>query len=394
MSTENPTPRSRRPLAIALAAVAIVSAGGWWFHSRSFESTDDAQVDGHVHAVSARVTGTVVRVNPDVLNDRFVPAGTLLLELDPNDADTAVEQARATLRMKEASAVSAASQVSVVDGSSSSRLQLARAAEAEAVQSVAVEQASLEAACHRLERDQITAERAERDRVRYAGLVEKHEISRSEYDVRDADAKSAAATLDADSAEVDAAERRVAQAQSRVLERRADVNAARTAPDQVSDARAKALASDAAVSQAQADLHAAELNAGYTKIYAPVGGIIGHKTVEVGHRVQPGQTLLMIVPVDDLWVTANFKETQLRTMRPGQAVDIHVDAFNRDYRGTIDDLAGAAGTVFSLLPPENASGNFVKVVQRLPVRIRLEAAADPDHRLRPGMSVEARVRVQ
>jgi membrane fusion protein (multidrug efflux system) len=394
MSTENTTNRGRRGAAAAIAAIVLVTGAGWWLHARRFESTDDAQVDGHVHAISARVTGTVVQINPDVLNDRYVAAGTLLLELDPNDADTAVEQAKAFVLAKEAAAAGAAAQVVVVEGSTSSRLERARAAEAEALQNVSAEQASLEAACHRVERDQIVADRTERDRARYAALVEKHEISRSEYDVRDADAKSAAVTLDADRAEVDAAERRVAQAQSRVGQRRADLTAARTAPDQVSDARAKAAGADAAVAQARADFHAAELTAGYTKIYAPVGGIIGHKTVEIGHRVQPGQTLLMIVPVEDLWVTANFKETQLRTMHPGQPVDIHVDAFDRDYHGTIDDLAGAAGTVFSLLPPENASGNFVKVVQRLPVRIRLEASSDPDHRLRPGMSVEARVRVQ
>jgi membrane fusion protein (multidrug efflux system) len=190
-----------------------------------------------------------------------------------------------------------------------------------------------------------------------------------------------------------AAQSKIAQAHSRVVQRQSDVASARTAPEQWSNVKARSAASVAQVAQAQADLRSAELNLSYTKIYAPVSGIIGRKTVEVGHRVQPGQALLIVVPVDDLWVTANFKETQVRLMRPGQPVDVHVDAFDRDYRGTVEEMAGAAGTLFSLLPPENASGNFVKVVQRLPVRIRLTSGEDADHRLRPGMSVETRVRV-
>jgi membrane fusion protein (multidrug efflux system) len=146
--------------------------------------------------------------------------------------------------------------------------------------------------------------------------------------------------------------------------------------------------------QARADVHTAELNLSYTKVYAPVGGVVGHKTVELGHRVQPGQTLLTVVPVDDIWITANFKETQLRRMRPGEPVTLHVDTFGRDYRGTVEDMAGAAGPLFSLFPPENASGNYVKIVQRFPVRIHIDHDQDPQHDLRPGMSVEATVRVR
>ena len=148
------------------------------------------------------------------------------------------------------------------------------------------------------------------------------------------------------------------------------------------------------VGQAKADVRTAELNLGYTKIYAPVSGVIGRKTVEIGQRIQPGESLLAIVPVDDIWVTANFKETQVKHMQPGQAVTIHVDAFDRDYRGTVENLPGAAGTLFSLLPPENASGNYVKVVQRLPVRIRFNPNQDPKHTLRPGMSVEPQIRTR
>jgi membrane fusion protein (multidrug efflux system) len=249
------------------------------------------------------------------------------------------------------------------------------------------------AAQHRVEQELVNAERTERDRVRYAALVEKHEISRSEYDAHDSEAQMAAATLAADRATVVAAQNKIAQARKRVAQKQSDVQDALTAPNQLSSAEARSAAAAAEVEQARADVRSAELSLQYTKIYAPTSGIIGRKTVEIGHRIQPGQSLLVIVPVDDIWVTANFKETQLKAMRRGQPVNIHVDAFDRDYSGVVDEMAGAAGTLFSLLPPENASGNFVKVVQRLPVRIRLQTDQDAEHRLRPGMSVEARVRV-
>jgi membrane fusion protein (multidrug efflux system) len=322
-----------------------------------------------------------------------VAAGTLLLELDPTDYEVAAEQARAALTTRQATASAASMQVPVVEASAFSHLASARASESEAVDGVAVEEANLAAAEHQVEHDVLVAARAERDRERYLTLVEKREISRSEYDARETDAKAAAEALAADRASLAAARSRVAQAHGRVAERRADVTSAKTAPEQVADAKARSASSTAQVAQARADLRAAELNLRYTKIYAPVSGIIGRKTVEVGHRIQPGQGLMIIVPIDNLWVTANFKETELRLMRPGQSVRLHVDAFARDYGGTVEQMPGAAGTLFSLLPPENASGNYVKVVQRLPVRIQLASGEDPEHRLRPGMSVEARVRV-
>jgi membrane fusion protein (multidrug efflux system) len=284
-------------------------------------------------------------------------------------------------------------QVPILQAAAYSHLSGARDGQDEAAASVAVEEANLAAAQHRVEQDLANAGRTERDRVRYLTLVDKREISRSEYDARESDAQVAAATLAADRAAVTAAEHRIAQARKRLAERQSDVKEAQTAPNQLSNAQARAAAAAAEVEQAKADVRSAELNLHYTKILAPVSGIIGRKTVELGHRIQPGQSLLVIVPPDDVWVTANFKETQLRAMQSGQAVTIHVDAFDRDYAGTVEELAGAAGTLFSLLPPENASGNFVKVVQRLPVRIRLNGDQDGEHRLRPGMSVEARVRV-
>jgi membrane fusion protein, multidrug efflux system len=385
----------KRP-AIGVLVILLVAAGawGWWRHSGRSESTDDAQIEGHLHAISARVTGTVVRINPDVQNNHYVEAGTLLLELDPTDYQVALEQARADLTMREAAERSAIVQVPIVRASAFSQLAVARENASEAEERVAAEQANLSVAEHRVERDVAVYARADRDRQRYLALVDKREISRSEYDGRDTDATAARETLEADRAAVMSAQRAIAVARARVEQKRAEITAARTAPEHVSDAVARSASAAGQILQSRANVHAAELNLGYTKIYAPVGGVIGRKTVETGHRIQPGQTLIIIVPVDDVWVTANFKETQVRRMRPSQRVSVYVDAFARDYSATVDEMPAAVGTLFSLLPPENATGNYVKVVQRLPVRIRLDRGQDAERRLRPGMSAEVRVRLE
>jgi membrane fusion protein (multidrug efflux system) len=392
-----PVSRSKRVPRWALLLTPVVVTLvllSWWLYARRFESTDDAQVDGHLNAISARITGTVLYINPKVEDNQYVEAGTLLVELDPNDYEAALDHAKADVVTREAVARSAGVNVPITDTSAFSRLQLAEAAREEAAASIAAEEANLVAARHRVQQDEAIYSRAERDRVRYQALAEKHEISRSEYDARETESVAAAQTLESDRAAVEAIQQKIAQAHSLVAERQAQVQEARTAPQQVVDAQAKSQSSAGDVERARADVRTAELNLGYTKIYAPVSGVIGRKTVELGQRIQPGQSLLAIVPLDDIWVTADFKETQLKYMRPGQSVNIHVDTFGRDYRGTVENLPGAAGTLFSLLPPENASGNFVKVVQRLPVRIRFNPNQDPRHALRPGMSVEPRVRVR
>ncbi len=374
-------------------AIALVVLLSWWLYARRFESTDDAQIDGHLNAISARISGTVLYINPKVENNQYVEAGTLLLELDPNDYQAALDHAKADLVTKEGEARSAGVNVPITDTSAFSQLRLAEAAQESAAASVDAEEANLVAAQHKVQQDEALYSRAERDRVRYQALVEKREISRSDYDARETESIATAQALESDRAAVASIQQKIAQARSLVTERRAQVQGARTAPEQVVDAQAKSQSSVGEVERARADLRTAELNLGYTKIYAPVSGVIGRKTVELGQRIQPGQSFLAIVPLDDIWVTADFKETQLKYMRPGQSVIIHVDTFGRDYRGTVENLPGAAGTLFSLLPPENASGNFVKVVQRLPVRIRFNRDQDPQHLLRPGMSVEPTVRV-
>src|SRR5215510_3426772 len=384
----------RRTLALLAAALAAVAGISWWLHARHFESTDDAQIDGHINVVSGRISGTVLYVNPRVENNQYVEAGTLLLELDPNDYQAALEHAKSDLATKEGEARSAGVNVPITNASVFSQLRLAEAARDEAVAAVDSEESNLAAAQHRVKQDEAVYARAERDRVRYQGLVDGGVVSRLEYDAHEAEALADSQALEADRATVISEQHKIGQLRSLVEQKLALVQSARTAPQQVNDAQAKSESSIGQVSQAHADVRTAELNLGYTKIYAPVGGVIGRKTVELGQRIQPGESLLAIVPVDDIWVTADFKETQLKYMRPGQSVNIHVDTFGRDYRGTVENLPGAAGTLFSLLPPENASGNFVKVVQRLPVRIRFNPDQDPQHLLRPGMFVEPQVRVR
>jgi membrane fusion protein, multidrug efflux system len=393
---QSPAPKksSRKLLGFVIVAVIAVVSAGYWLWVRHFEDTDDAQVDGHFAQLSTRITGTVIYVNPEAENDKTVVAGSLLVELDPRDYEAALEHAQAVLVSKQAQVDAAKLQVPITDATAYSGLHVAVAAKQEALASVSAAQAELTAAERRVDQDRAIAERTERDRVRYAALVEKREISRSYYDARATEATTTVQSLASDEAAVAATEQKIAQAQSLVIQRDAQITSAGTAPQQASDARARLEVAAGDVALAKADVRTAELNLSYTKIYAPVSGVVGHKTVEVGHRIQPGQTLLTVVPIDDIWITANFKETQLREMRPGQHVKIHVDTFARNYNGTVEDMAGAAGPLFSLFPPENASGNYVKIVQRFPVRIHIDPGQDPNHDLRPGMSVEATARVR
>jgi membrane fusion protein (multidrug efflux system) len=379
---------------LAFSIVALASASLWWLHSQSYESTDDAQIEGHLDLVSTRISGTVAWIDPRVENNQLIEAGALLVELDPRDYAAELEHAKADLDTRRAEARSAAVTVPIVDASAFGQFHSAVAAKEQALASVESEQANLLAAQHKLQQEEAIRNRAERDRIRYQALVEKHEISRSDYDGRQTDATAAAQAVESDRAAVTSIEQKIAEARSLVVQREAQIESARVAPQQVTDARAKLDSATGHLEQARADLDSAQLNLSYTKIYAPVSGVIGRKTVELGHRVQPGQSLLVIVPLDDIWITANFKETQLRHMRPGESVNIRVDTFGRDYKGKVENLPGAAGPLFSLFPPENATGNYVKVVQRFPVRIRLDKDQDPGHMLRPGMSVEPTVSVR
>jgi membrane fusion protein (multidrug efflux system) len=394
LKSNAPRRKLSRWILLFVSALAVTGFTFWWFDSRKYESTDDAQIEGHLDLVSARISGTVIYINPRVENNQLVEAGTLLMELDPRDYAAELDHAKANLDARSAEARSAQVTVPIVDASAFGQLHSSEAAKQQALASVDSARANLVAAQHKLQQDEAIYARAERDRVRYQALVEKHEISRSDYDARDTEAAAAAQAVEADRAAIASREQKIAEARSIVVQREAQIEAARIAPQQVADARAKSDSAAGHVEQARADLHTAQLNLSYTKLYAPVSGVIGRKTVELGHRVQPGQGLLVIVPLDDIWITANFKETQLKRMRPGQSVTIRVDTFGRDYEGKVESLPGAAGPLFSLFPPENATGNYVKVVQRFPVRIRLDKNQDSEHLLRPGMSVEPTVDVR
>jgi membrane fusion protein, multidrug efflux system len=364
---------------IAIVALALLAGAVFVWHYYSVrESTDDAQIDGHIAPISARVSGTVIRVLHD--DNDFVKAGELLVELDPKDYQVALDRARADLANAEASATAAHVSVPLTTTTSSGQLAAADAA-------VKAAEKEIQAAQARVQEAQANYTRVSADLKRMEQLVQRDEISRQQYDAAVAAAASSRATLDAANAAVASAESRAAQA-------RAQAESAHTVPEQIKVTRARAGAAVAEVQRARAAVEQAELNLQYTKIVAPVTGILSKRNVEPGQVVQAGQPLFSIVNLDDIWVTANFKETQLKTMRPGQKAEIKVDAYGHSYSGTVDSIAGASGARFSLLPPENATGNYVKVVQRIPVRIRIDKGQDPNHMLRPGMSVVPTVYVK
>jgi membrane fusion protein (multidrug efflux system) len=388
------TPRRFRLAAMAVVALLAVAAVLYWAHSRQYEDTDDAQVDGHIHPISPKINGTVLSVSPELEDNHEVSTGSILVTIDPTTYKAEVELAQAELWRLQASASASASQAKVSSANAVGQLRIAQAAVAEARSGVASEQAALSAARARVAQAEAVATRAEVDRIRYENLLRKQEISRSEFDQRSTEARTAAAALEVARAEMAAARNHVAQAESRVAVEEAGLLKARSAPQQIAASRDLSTSATAEAQRAAAQLKTASINLASTTISAPVSGIIEKRSVEKGQRVQQGQELFTIIDLKEVWVTANFKESQLRLMRPGQPVGVHVDAYGIDLPGHVESMAAATGARFSLLPPENASGNFVKVVQRLPVRIRFDHQQDPRRPLRPGMSVIARVRVR
>ena len=388
--------RTRDPrfrLAMILGALVIVIVGFFlWRYFSSYESTDDAQVDGHVNSISARVSGHVIKLN--VLDNQYVEAGTVLVEIDPTDYQVAVDRARADYNDAKATAEAAGVDVPITSINTSSQLSSASADVLNAQAGIKAARQQFEAAKANLAQAEANDVKAQHDLERYHQLVEKQEISQQQYDQAVAAAKASSAAVQAGQASADAAEAQVTQAQSKLTQAQASQRAAGTAPKQMAVIRARAQSALAVEQRKKADLEQAELNLQYTKIIAPVNGIVSDRTVEVGQNVQAGQELMKVIPLDDIWVTANFKETQLRDMKPGQRVTLLVDATGEKYKGHVDSIAGASGARFSLLPPENATGNYVKVVQRVPVKIVLEPGENREHKLRPGMSVEPKVWVR
>jgi membrane fusion protein (multidrug efflux system) len=366
------------------ALLAVVSGVSLWRYFGSYESTDDAQVDTHLASVSARVSGYVIKVN--VADNAYVHQGDVLVEIDPKDYEVAVEKARADLANAEATAQSLNITVPITSVNTLSQLTSSVSDVENANAGIVAAEKQLAAAHAQVEQAEANDAKAQDDVKRYKLLVDKQNVSEQIYNQAIAAAKASAAGVAAARANEAAAEQAVQQARNRLTQAEATHRTAQTGPQQVASTRARALSAAADVQQRRALLQQAELNLQYTKVVAPVNGEV-NKTVVVGMNVQPGQQLLTIVPLDDVWITANFKETQLRLMKPGQRVDVTVDANGRTYRARVDSIGGATGPLFSLLPPENATGNYVKVVQRIPVKIVLEPGENQDRQLRPGMSV-------
>ncbi len=393
--TEIEAPKSRRRgiLVAAIIVVILVALGIWW-RSTFSEDTDDAQVNGHLIQVSARIAGQVIKV--DVQENQVVKAGDPIAELDPSDYQVAVENAEAALASAKANAAAASVNVPITTINTGSNLSSANADVTGAQASVEQAQQQLDAARAHVVQSEANNTKAQADLARYRPLVAKDVISKQQFDAAVAAAEAAQADLAGSQASMAAAQDGVRVARERETQVQALLKYAQTAPQQVAAQSARAKQAEAQVQQAQAQLDQAKLNLSYCNIVAPADGIITRKSVEIDQNVSTGQNLLTLVSLEGLWVTANFKETQLEHMQAGQSVDIHVDATGKDYSGRVTQIGGATGSVLSLFPPENATGNYVKVVQRIPVRIDFTdlAKEDPNHQLRPGLSVEPKVRVK
>ena len=377
-------------IGVVIAIIILLIAGFFAYrYFTSYESTDDAEVDGHINSVSARVSGHVVKLN--VLDNQYVQAGTVLVEIDPADYQVAYERAKADFEDAQAAALAAGVSVPITSINTSGQVSASEADVSSARAGIQVAKQQFEAAKAQLQEAEANNVKAQNDLGRYKQLVEKQEISQQQYDQAIAASKASQATVEAARASADAAQQQVTQAQGKLVQAEVNSRYANTAPKQMQITRAKAASALAEAQRKKADLDQDELNLQYTKIVAPVNGIVSDRTVEVGQNVAPGQELMKVINLDDIWITANFKETQLRQMKVGQKVTVEVDANGRTYNGKVDSVAGASGARFSLLPPENATGNYVKVVQRIPVKIVLDRGSNNEHQLRPGESVTPKV---
>jgi membrane fusion protein, multidrug efflux system len=383
-------------LAIALVILIILSVGWYWWDSRRWESTDDAEIDGHIYPISARVGGQVIKVNFD--DGQFVHKGDVLVVTDPTDYKVAVDRAQADYEESQASAQAAQYGVPVSSVGSFTQIRSASADMANAQAGVLAAQKQVEAAQAQIAEAQATAQKLNADVTRYRMLLDKKEISQQQFDQATSSATAANATVTAREAALLAARAQVLQAQSRVEQAHAEEQNAQVTPKQVAATEARAKSADAQVLRYKTALDQAQLNLNYTTIVAPVDGVVGKRSVQVGQNVSPGQDLMAVVPLREIWVTANFKETQLAHMLPGQPVKVKVDTYGgRKWDAHVTSIGAATGAKYSLLPPENATGNYVKVVQRIPVRIDFDNNDKPefnqDGLLRPGMSVTPDVNV-
>lgn len=387
-------PTRRRGIVILGVVILALAATGIWWRSTYSEDTDDAQVDGHLIQISARISGHVAKVF--VEENQVVKKGDPIVELDPKDYEVAVENAEAALASAEANAAAAKVAVPITTVNTGSNLRAATADVSGSRAGVQQAEQQLAAAKARVAQAEANNTKAQSDLARYRPLVAKDVISKQQFDAAVAAADAAQAALADARAGARAAQQGVRVVRERETQAMAQLKFAETAPEQVAAQNARARQAMAQVEQAQAQLDQAKLNLSYTRIVSPCAGIITRKSVEINQNISPGQNLMTLVSLEGLWVTANFKETQLRHMKAGQIVEISVDSTGRTYHGRVTQIGGATGSVLSLFPPENATGNYVKVVQRIPVRIDFTnlAEEDPNRELRPGLSVEPKVWVK
>jgi membrane fusion protein (multidrug efflux system) len=385
--------RSKRARVLLVLAVVAVGVLAYLWYQRRFEETDDAQVDGNISSIGPRVTGTVTAVR--VFENQMVKVGDVLFEIDPTDLRVAVSQAKAAVAQAAAQLQAEDPTVPILEASNAAAVVGASSELTAASAGVSAAQKDVEQLGARLVEAEGNARLAESERQRAEQLWKGEAISRSDLDKKVVAAQTAAA-------DVQAVRQALAAARQKVLQQEAQVGASRSrlsevrknAPRQVESRRASVLYRQANLELARAQLEQAELNLAYAQVRAPVAGIVAKKAVNVGDHVAPGQQLVAIAQVSGLWVTANFRETQLERVRQGQSVDVHVDALDQSLTAKVESLGGVTGSKLSLLPPENASGNYVKVVQRIPVRIRFDPGQAGLERLRPGMSVEPKIRVE
>jgi len=393
--SEPPVTRGRGRAFTIFFLVLLIAAGVgvyYWLQARQFETTDDAQVEAHLSSVSSRVDGAITRVYVD--DNQIVKAGDPLVDLDPRDFQVAVDQVRAQVAQARSQVTAQRPSVPITQNESSTNITGAEADVANAEAAIGVAERDRESAVARLAEAQANAAKARADLSRYTLLIKNEEVSQQEFDQVKATSQAQDATVDANRAAVESAARTVQQRQAQLAQVKARLSQYQTnAPAQLAIREANVESQQANEQTAQAMLEQAELKLGYTKIVAPAAGIILKRSAEVGERISAGQQLMMIAQIGDLWVTADFKETQMRNIHPGQSVRIHVDALRQDFEGYVETIGGSTGALASVLPPENATGNYVKVVQRIPVRLRFKPNQNGLDRLRPGMSVEPDVRI-
>jgi membrane fusion protein (multidrug efflux system) len=373
--------------------VAAVAGGAYYLHQRHFEETDDAQIDGDISSISARVAGTVTDIS--VREGQDVKSGDQLLQLDPTDLEVLVEQAQAQVAQAEAQLKAEDPNVQITETTNTTAAATAQSDIASANASVSAARQSVSQLEAQLEQAKATDRQAQLDRQRAQSLLATQSIAQAEFDRNDSAAAASAAGVRALQQSLAAAKDHVKEANARAAQAGARYSEIRSnAPRELDTKKASLMVRQASLDAARAALRQAQLNLSYARVVSPVDGIVSKKAVAVGDHVGPGQQLVAIAQTKNLWVTANFRETQLREVRPGQRVNVHVDALGIDLQGTVESITGATGARLSILPPENASGNFVKVVQRIPVRIHLDPNQAGMEGLRPGMSVEPEVRVR